>query len=732
MHTNFKILILFVFILFTSSCKKVSELILFDDAIVDISDKSINKLGIYELNGKWEFYPNQLITASKFKTNKKHNADYVYVPAFWQNYSKFENETINYATYRLQIIKNKKDKEFGLRVNNINSAYTIWINGKLLSNVGKVADNENEIIPKRLSTANYFTSNKDSIELIIQVSNFKHSKGGIIKSVELASKKALIRSEKTRLALDFFLLGLMLIVGVYHLILYLLRKDVLSSLFFALLTLSAAVHLSVAGDFKIINLIYPDLSWNLQLKIDYLFYYFIFLFFSLFVVSMFKKEVRKLFIWVIYGFTAIMSLIVLFTKPIIFTNTLFIFELFIVIVIVYLMYVIVKALVHRIEGANLTLLGSFILVLAIVNDILNEQMLISSFDLVPYALVVFILIESYIISVGFSKAYLYSDELTQELDYVNNNLEKLVKERTLEVEKQKEELAVKTNRLLIANDDVKKVNDILEAQTDILNKKNKALTDSLNYAKRLQDSVLPGASYLHKQLPEYFIYFNPKDIVSGDFYWYGEVDSSWDFDEASSTKILVAADCTGHGVPGAFMTLLGHNFLHLIVNIQEVIDPEQILYKLDQLVVETLRQKESGTMKDGMDIAIIALDEEKELITFAGAGNPLFYVRDNELFEVKGSSFGIGGILRNKEKVFEPHKIPYKKGDIFYIFSDGFYDQIGGGEGRKFYKKRFKELLIGLHKFPLDEQKTRLHNVFERWKSDKKQIDDVLVIGLKV
>jgi len=731
MNIKIKILVLISFILFVSSCKKVSELILFDNAVVNISDKTINEYGIYQLNGKWEFYPNQLISPIKFNSNKKQKTEYVYVPSFWQNYSKFENININYATYRLQIVKNKNDKKFGLRINNVNSAYKIWVNGNFLCEVGKVSDEVQKIKPKRNTTVNYFSTHKDSIDLVIQVSNFKHSKGGIIQSVELASEKAIVKSENKRLALDFFLFGLMLIVGIYHLIFYVLRRDVLSTLFFALLTLSTAIHLSVSGDFKIINLLYSDISWNLQLKIDYLFYYFIFLFFSLFIVSMFKKEVKKLFLWIMYGFTSIMSLIVLFSKPILFTKTLFIFDLFIVFAIVYLIYVIVKALVHQIEGAKLTLLGSFILVIAIVNDILNEQMLISSIELVPYALVIFIFIESYIISAGFSKAYIYSDELTQELDYVNNNLEKLVKERTLEVENQKEELAVKTNRLLVANDDVKKVNDILEAQTNILNKKNKSLTDSLNYAKRLQSAVLPDASYLHKRLPEHFIYFNPKDIVSGDFYWYGEVDSSWDFDDASTIKILIASDCTGHGVPGAFMTLLGHNFLHLIVNIQEVIDPEQILYKLDQLVVETLRQRESGTMKDGMDIAIIALDEQKQQITFAGAGNPLFYVRNNELFEIKGSSFGIGGVLRNREKVFEPHKITYQKGDVFYIFSDGFYDQIGGGEGRKFYKKRFKELLIGLHKFPLDEQKSRLHNVFERWKSDKKQIDDVLIVGLK-
>ncbi len=141
-----------------------------------------------------------------------------------------------------------------------------------------------------------------------------------------------------------------------------------------------------------------------------------------------------------------------------------------------------------------------------------------------------------------------------------------------------------------------------------MNKKNKALTDSLNYAKRLQTAVLPDPKYLEEVLPEHFILFMPKDIVSGDFYWYGEVDSSWDFDDASSIQVLIAADCTGHGVPGAFMTLLGHNFLNVTVKTQEVTDPEQIIYKLDQQVVETLRQNDPNSIKDGMDISVLSIE----------------------------------------------------------------------------------------------------------------------------
>jgi len=236
---------------------------------------------------------------------------------------------------------------------------------------------------------------------------------------------------------------------------------------------------------------------------------------------------------------------------------------------------------------------------------------------------------------------------------------------------------------------------------------------------------------LNAALPEHFIFFQPKDIVSGDFYWYGEVDSSWDFDDASNIQVLVAADCTGHGVPGAFMTLLGHNFLNVTVNIQQVTDPEQIIYKLDQQIVETLRQQDPASIKDGMDIAVLSIQKEKQLISFSGAGNPLYYFKNGEFNEIKGANYGIGGVLR-KEKTFESHKIEYQPGDEFYIFSDGYPDQIGGKDGRKFYKTRFREFLMEIHSKPMEEQGELLRKQFYDWKGDYKQIDDILIIGIRM
>jgi serine phosphatase RsbU (regulator of sigma subunit) len=179
------------------------------------------------------------------------------------------------------------------------------------------------------------------------------------------------------------------------------------------------------------------------------------------------------------------------------------------------------------------------------------------------------------------------------------------------------------------------------------------------------------------------------------------------------------------------MTPLGHNFLNVTVNIQEVTDPEQIIYKLDQQVVDTLKQNDPNSIKDGMDIAVLSINQDKSLITFSGAGIPLYYISNGELEEFKGSNFGIGGVMR-KEKQFVPYKIEYKPGDQFYIFSDGYADQIGGKEGRKYYKKKFKEFLMEIKDNPMDVQKKMIEDEFIQWKGDYKQIDDILVIGLRM
>lgn len=224
-------------------------------------------------------------------------------------------------------------------------------------------------------------------------------------------------------------------------------------------------------------------------------------------------------------------------------------------------------------------------------------------------------------------------------------------------------------------------------------------------------------------LPESFVLFKPKDIVSGDFYWFFE----------RKDKILFAAvDCTGHGVPGAFMSLVGANALNQAVKEHELAEPARILEDLNKLSSEALNKNaENSSVRDGMDLALCALHKNGTELEFAGANNPLYVIRNKKLIHIKPDKFAIGA-FEPGTKNYTNHKVTLEKNDVVYIFSDGFADQFGGDQGKKFMYKQFKELLISISNLSMTEQRNALENAIESWRGSYEQIDDILVIGVKV
>jgi serine phosphatase RsbU (regulator of sigma subunit) len=266
-------------------------------------------------------------------------------------------------------------------------------------------------------------------------------------------------------------------------------------------------------------------------------------------------------------------------------------------------------------------------------------------------------------------------------------LEQIVKERTAEVVEKNEELAMK----------------------------NKDILDSILYASRIQGALLPP------ELPfdNTFVLFRPKDIVSGDFFW---------FIKERGFEWISAVDCTGHGVPGAFMSIIGHNSLNKIVRELGIEEPAKILNQLDVEVIRTLNQyKTDNTIRDGMDIALIRFDPERRLLQFAGGCNPLYLIRNGELIETRANRYAIG--MSETEKDFTNNEIQIESGDSIYIFSDGYADQFGGPDGKKLKIGKFKEYILKLQGHPMNEQKELLNKYFEDWVGNHEQVDDVTVIG---
>ena len=276
--------------------------------------------------------------------------------------------------------------------------------------------------------------------------------------------------------------------------------------------------------------------------------------------------------------------------------------------------------------------------------------------------------------------------------------------------------------VLLGEEEIKKE---LEHSYEIINQHNEDMLNSINYAKKIQFAILPPIDLIKKNLPHSFVFYKPKDIVSGDFYFFREIIPNEKF-------IIAACDCTGHGVPGALMSVIGNNFLEHIIN-SGVYKPSEILTHLNQSVINTLKQDaESSESKDGMDIALCLIDKTNNSVSYSGANRPLYILNSNgECTEIKGDKRPIGG-LDNRHYEFTEHQLSIHKDESYYLFSDGYVDQFGGEKNKKFSSKRFKSILSTLSGLPFNSQYHEIEKTFENWKHSNSQTDDVLVIGFKV
>lgn len=317
-----------------------------------------------------------------------------------------------------------------------------------------------------------------------------------------------------------------------------------------------------------------------------------------------------------------------------------------------------------------------------------------------YALIVYII---FLIAVIFiiSKIAIY------RVKQKNKLLEETVKERTKEISSK---------------------NSLLENQKKEIELKNEDIMDSIKYAKRIQDTILPSKERMNKLLGENFVFFLPKDIVSGDFYWAKKIKN----------KVYWSAiDCTGHGVPGALVSFVGNNGLQRATNEFELRKPSEILDKLRELVIDAFKNQGENDVKDGMDMALVRYDKKDKKLSYSGAHNSLVIIRDNELIEVKADKQPIGYF--SSPKPFTNHEVEIQEGDCIYLFSDGFVDQFGGDNqeardkgGKKYKSKKFKRLLVEIHKKPMEVQREIIVNEFNNWKGDLEQLDDVCVIGVRL
>lgn len=279
-----------------------------------------------------------------------------------------------------------------------------------------------------------------------------------------------------------------------------------------------------------------------------------------------------------------------------------------------------------------------------------------------------------------------------------------------------------TKKEIIARLKLARSNEVLNEQKVIIEENHRSITDSIRYAEKIQHSILPQQDTMRQTLPDSFVFFKPKDIVSGDFYWYANHDSK---------TIISAIDCTGHGVPGALMSMLGNSLLSKIVIDQGISEPAEILNHLRYGVISSLQKNGTESANGGMDMALCTIDHAHKKLEYAGAFNPLWFIRDGELKSIRANRMPIGRYAHKTTEPFTNHVMDIEPGDTFYIFSDGFQDQFGGPRNRKFGAKQMKELLLDIHQQSMESQRDVLNETIETWRGEEEQIDDVVLIGFR-
>lgn len=332
------------------------------------------------------------------------------------------------------------------------------------------------------------------------------------------------------------------------------------------------------------------------------------------------------------------------------------------------------------------------------------------------------------------------EELKQELEAKNKqmwSMSETVYREKKKIEDQLKDILGKQEELeALRKENEEKVKMLWEQSTAIHNEKerinrlkeevevkHKEVMDSVNYAKRIQEAILPHKTDIVSALPNSFILFKPRDIVSGDFYW---------FYSKNDLHFIAAVDCTGHGVPGAFMSMIGNTVLNQIVREKGITDPGEILHALNDEINHALKQKQAESeSRDGMDISICVFDLRAMVLKYAGAMRPLYYVKNGALEEHKADKFAIGGREYEVPKKFSTQVFNLNKGDVVYLSSDGYADQFSPRD-KKLMTKKFKEILVSIHEKNMEEQKNYLDNFIEEWKGNMHQTDDILVIGIKI
>jgi serine phosphatase RsbU (regulator of sigma subunit) len=645
-----------------------------------------------------------------------------YQGIFWCRKSFFVDSTVG-------------DIPFTLRFR-VNSACDIFIDGKPVRSLGVVAPSAKEqvsgfsilpvLIPLSLSgpgkhlIAVRTTTFGPNLNMAFLHVNTRHSIVNFQAEI-LSSQEALKDKDDIRIfTIPVFFSGIFIVLSIFHFILFLYYRKNRSNLYYSLLTfllflLFFSFYTTMSG---------ADLETvKNMLMVDGVSLFLAPLFFLGILYEVFYKRLLVMF-WILAGLFTLL-LISLFVLE----NDTWAGPL----VLAYLLggaietiRVYIRAWIRKKEGSRIFLLGLFfpllgLITLSLAGWILETAGLQELADKISDHTGEFF-IYALLMSVSFSMT-IY---LARDFAKMNRKLQEQIREikhlfdRTIEQENERKRILenqnVELERMVTF-----RTEEVVRQKAEI-EQKNHDILDNLHYARRIQEAILPEIKLIYEYLKDSFILYWPKDIVSGDFYSFSQRDDK---------VIISAADCTGHGVTGAFMSMIGSSLLNQIVNEQGITRPAGILNKLNEGIIQALKQNETE-INDGMDIALCSLDLNRMKLEFAGANRPLWFFRNGTFNEIKADKLAIGGFRVHRNASFNNHELNLVKGDTLYIFTDGFVDQFGEVNGKKLLSKNFRELLNSIQELAMRDQEKKLTEFFLQWKGRATQIDDVLVIGIRV
>ncbi|PCH96854.1 MAG: hypothetical protein COB85_03240 [Bacteroidetes bacterium] len=673
-----------ILLLFAMQPSYSSEIPLAQKGEMSLAEWDYKSDPLIDLTGDWVFYWQEFVDPAQADAL----APTFYAPASrWNDYN-IEGKTFpshGYASYRVTL-HDLPDLPLTLVTSPMPTAYRVYINEELACEVGHVGTDKESMEPMSREVVIDLPDGVKEIRVTIHVSNFYHRKGGFNRPFKLGVRKAVRDYTRSYTVLGVWQFGALGVIGLFFLVLYTFRRKDSYILYFAIFCIALSLRPVISVHYLIAAWI-PDINWHLMVKLEYLSMFMGSLFFTLFIKSLFPEQFPNWIVKLLACVLLIMSGIILFFSPNVFTWFTIPLQVIVPTGVIIFIVVTAKAIKAKVDGAVYAGLGLFVAMFSVLLKVLEFT------EIIP-------LMATLIVALDLGFTFMMSLILGTRFAVQFNKAE------TLQLETEQQHATIVEQK--------KEVDFAFEQ----LGEKNKEIIDSINYSKRIQDAILPPAALVKEHLPHSFVYYAPKDIVAGDFYW---LESSDDL------TLFAAADCTGHGVPGALLSMLCNNALNRSVREYELTLPGKILDKAREIVIGEFENYEED-VQDGMDISLCALRGME--LQFAGAYNPLWIFRNGEIIETRGDKQPIG--LCDDPKPFTTHTFTLEPGDSFYIFSDGYVDQFGGEKGKKFKSKAFKALLLSIQDKTMEEQHIIIKQEFDAWKGDLEQVDDVCVIGVKV